>query len=79
MKFNVYAMRDLKSGFLTPAVDQNDAMAARNFASSIQCSEGVLFTHKSDFQLYRIGAYDTDLGVINPEDFPVLVADGKDV
>lgn len=79
MKFNVYAMRDLKSGFLTPTVDQNDAMAARNFASSIQRSEGVLFTHKSDFQLYRIGEFDTDLGVINPEDFPVLVADGKDV
>ena len=79
MKYSVYAMRDLKSGFLTPTVDQNDAMAARNFASSIQHSEGVLFTHKSDFQLYRIGAYDTDLGVINPEDFPVLVADGKDV
>ena len=49
MKFNVYAMRDLKSGFLTPTVDQNDAMASRNFASSIQRSEGVLFTHKPNF------------------------------
>ena len=54
MMLNVYSIRDVRSGFLTPTVDQNDYIAARNFANAIMESHGVLFTHASDFQLLRL-------------------------
>lgn len=79
MIVNIYAMRDLKSNFMTPTVSTNDAVAMRSFESAIEQSQGELFTHRSDFQLYRIGCYDLDKGTISPEDLPVLIMEGKDV
>lgn len=79
MKFNVYAIRDIKTGFLSPTFEQNDAVASRNFAHAVMNSDSVLFSHASDFSLYRIGIYDSDTGLLTPEPLPVLIADGKDV
>lgn len=75
----VYAMRDLKSNFMQPTVSTNDAVAMRSFESAIEQSSGELFTHRNDFQLFRIGSYDLDNGKLIPEDLPVLIMDGKDV
>jgi hypothetical protein len=79
MIVNVYAMRDLKSNFMSPTVSVNDAVAMRSFESAIESSNNELFTHRNDFQLYRIGTYDMDKGQLIPEDLPVLVCEGKDV
>lgn len=79
MTLKVYAMRDLKTTYMAPTVEQNDAQAARNFESAVQQSNGVLFTHRSDFQLFRIGEYDTEKGKLIPEEIPVLIVDGKDI
>lgn len=79
MMLNVYSIRDVRSGFLTPTVDQNDYIAARNFANAIMESHGVLFTHASDFQLFRIGEFDTDKGVLVPAPVHELVSDGAEV
>lgn len=79
MKVNVYAMRDLKSNFMSPTVSVNDAVAMRSFESAIESSHNELFTHRNDFQLYRIGTYDMDKGQLIPEELPVLVCEGKDV
>uniref|UniRef100_A0AAU8AZT9 Nonstructural protein n=1 Tax=Dulem virus 174 TaxID=3145651 RepID=A0AAU8AZT9_9VIRU len=79
MKFNVYSIRDVKTGFLNPTFEVNDAVAMRNFSHAIQQSESVLFTHASDFDLYRIGEFDSSSGRIEPVDVPVFVSAGKDV
>ena len=79
MMLNVYSIRDVRSGFLTPTVDQNDYIAARNFANAIMESKGVLFTHASDFQLFRIGEFDSDKGVLIPAQLHELVSDGAEV
>lgn len=79
MKINVYAMRDLKSSFMAPTVSPNDAVAARGFESAIEQAQGELFTHRQDFQLFRIARYDTEKGTIQPEEMPVLIMEGKDV
>lgn len=79
MIFNVYAMRDLRTGFMQPTISQNDPQAARQFESAIEQSHDILFTHRSDFQLFRIGQYDSDNGKLIPEEMPVLIMDGKDV
>lgn len=79
MIVNLYAMRDIKSNFMAPTVSMNDAVAMRSFESAIEQSQGELFTHRSDFQLFRIGKYDMDKGQLIPEEIPVLIMDGKDV
>lgn len=75
----VYSMRDIKSDFMAPTYSSNDAVAMRNFESAIEQSHDVLFTHRFDFQLFRIGSFDTDTGILTPEKLPVLIKDGKDV
>lgn len=78
MIYGVYSIRDVKTGFMSPAVDVNDDAAARNFYHSISVSEGILFTCSSDFDLYKIATFDTyhgELFALNP---PVLIAQGSD-
>lgn len=79
MIVNLYSMRDLKSNFMAPNISTNDAVAMRNFESAIEQSHDALFTHRSDFQLFRVGSFDTDRGLLIPEELPVLVCEGKDV
>ena len=71
MKFGVYCVRDIKSGFQTPTAQVNDAVAVRGFASAVLNSDSVLFTHASDFALYKVADFDADTGRITPLDLPV--------
>lgn len=71
MKFGVYAVRDVKSGFQTPTCQVNDAVAIRGFASAVMQSDSVLFTHASDFALYKIAEFDADGGQLVPLALPV--------
>lgn len=79
MVFGIYCMRDVKSGFQTPAVEVNDAVAIRGFASAVLNSDSVLFTHASDFALYKVGEFDADTGRITPLDLPVELMQAGDV
>lgn len=76
---NIYSIRDVRTGFLSPTYDLNDAVAARNFAHAVMNSDSILFTHAADFDLFRIGTFDSETGCLIPEDMPVFVASGKDV
>ena len=71
MKFGIYCVRDVKSGFQTPTAQVNDAVAVRGFASAVLNSDSVLFTHASDFALYKVADFDADTGRITPLDLPV--------
>lgn len=71
MKFGIYCVRDVKSGFQTPSAQVNDAVAVRGFASAVINSDSVLFTHAADFALYKVGEFDSDTGRITPLDLPV--------
>lgn len=73
MKFNIYAVRDVKVGFQSITVQPNDPVAARSFESTVINSDSILFTHAQDFALYRIGTWDSDTGLIEPENLPVLI------
>lgn len=77
MIYGVYSIRDSKTGFMTPAVDVNDDAAARNFYHSVSVSEGILFTHASDFDLYKVGTFDSDSGLISPFSPVVMIAQGS--
>lgn len=76
MKFNVYSIRDVKTGFLSPTFEINDAVAMRNFEHAIQNSDSILFSHAADFSLFRIGTFDSDSGRLMPLELPIEVMAG---
>lgn len=78
MIFGIYSIRDVKSGFMQPTVEMNDAIAHRNFAHAVQNSDSVLFSHFKDFSLYRIGSFDSDCGSVSSLDLPELICDASD-
>lgn len=79
MEYNIYAIRDEKTGFLSPTLDGSDEQAMRNFEHAIQTSTGLLKSHKKDFSLYRIGRYDTDHASLTAEYPIVLVLEGANI
>lgn len=76
MKYGLYSIRDIKTGFMTPVMESNDAAATRNFYHSVQNSQGILFTFAQDFTLYRIAEFDAETGQIVPLVPIIQVADG---
>lgn len=66
MKYGVYSMRDNKTGFLTPTLDQNDQSAIRNFEHACQNTDSLFFTHPGDYSLWKIADYETDTGELFP-------------
>lgn len=65
MKFGIYSIRDFKTGFLAPTVEQNDPVAQRNFEHAVLNTEqSLFFSHPEDYALYRIGSYDSDDGTL---------------
>ncbi len=78
MLFGLYSIRDVKSGFMTPVVEENDAVALRNFSHAVQNSDSVLFTHFKDFALYKVGMFDNETGELIPLDLVQLVGEAYD-
>lgn len=79
MKYNVYAVRDIKTGFLTPTLDQNDVSAARNFEHAVLNNrDSLFFSHPEDYALFCVGSFDTDSGELLPQ-LPVEVLSAANV
>lgn len=79
MKLSLYSMRDLKGSFTPPTADVNDPTALRNFAFAVNNSNSVMNFQPQDFQLFKVGEFDTDNGVTKAVLPPVLIADGNNV
>lgn len=58
--------------------DQNDQTAIRGFAYAINNNNVMNFSPK-DYDLYKVGEFDVDKGVINALKVPVLIASGVNV
>lgn len=78
MKYPVYSYRDAKVGFGQPIVDSNDLSAKRGFAYAINNSTGVMGFQPGDFDLYHIGSFDSETGMISGQ-MPVIIATGLSV
>lgn len=76
MKYPVYSYRDLKVAFGQPIVEMNDQTAIRGFAYAINQNEGLMNFSPKDYDLYRIGEFDAEKGILIPEKVPVLVMSG---
>lgn len=79
MIYPIYAIRDVQTGFLSPMVDMNDNSAARQFAHAVKTTDGVMHTQPSDFDLFKIGTFNTENGQLATV-WPIqLVMSGGDV
>ena len=68
MKTKLYCVHDWKSGlFSKPVHDHDDNIAIRNFVSAVSAAEGALAEYPEDFGLYRVGEFDDETGMFEPE------------
>lgn len=80
MKFGVYSIRDARTGFLSPTLEQSDPVALRNFEHAIVRSGDSLFvSHPEDYHLYKLGEFDSDTGSIECLVPPALLASASSV
>lgn len=69
MIFHFYSIRDELSGFMTPALETSDSVAIRNFQFAVDekhHSATIMSFKPSDFSLYKVGVFDTELGQVSP-------------
>ena len=79
MTYPIYSVRDLKGDFYAPRIEQNDESAIRWFSMTVNTPETLTYFAPSDFQLFRIGSFDSESGLISPLNLPVLLISGNDV
>lgn len=78
MKLGMYSIYDKKVGYMIPSFQQNDELAIRNFELDITSPEAkAINVHPEDFNLQKIGEYDTETGFIEPVKITVLVDAGS--
>lgn len=69
MIYQIYSIRDELSGFQSIFLHQNDALALRDFQAACSSLPGDLTPMRfrpTDFSLYHLGSFHTDIGVIQP-------------
>lgn len=74
MIYPMYSIRDVKTTFFPPQVAQNEEEAKRNFSMMVNNPQGVMGFSPKDFDLYFVGTFDTEKGVmvaISPIEFVV--------
>ena len=65
MKLGMYSIYDKMTGYMAPSPQQNDEQAARAFAYDLNSPDMCLIkANPEDFQLERVGFFDTDTGII---------------
>lgn len=72
MEFIIVAIKDKLSGrFMQPIFVENEEMAKRWFKHILDTTE-IFKDNKKDFELYKLGKFDDDLGVYGTGDNDLL-------
>lgn len=79
MTYPIYSVRDLKGDFYAPRIEQNDDSAIRWFSMTVNTPETLTNFSPADFQLFRIGSFDSEIGLITPLNLPVFLISGNEV
>jgi hypothetical protein len=67
MILGMYSVYDKFTGYLIPAFYQNDEQAIRAFAHDIKSNEmSLINANPEDFNLQKVGLYNTDTGEVEP-------------
>lgn len=60
----MYSILDVNVGYGMPIVQDNDAVAMRNFENACSDRSSVFATHSSDFSLWCVGTFDDSTGIV---------------
>lgn len=77
MIYKMYSVRDVKGVFDFPFPAYNDDVATRIFQHGIIPSDPIRSACPHDFDLYRVGEFDSNLCKFECESVPVLVVNGE--
>lgn len=66
MTYGVYSFRDNKTSFGQIWYDVSDEAAKRGFAMMINNGDGIMGFAPSDFDLFKIGEFDSQNGQLDP-------------
>lgn len=78
MRLGLYSIKDAKTGFMTPVIEQGDAAALRNFSHAVNQPDSIMHDCPNDFSLFKVAYFDTDKGV-EPVTSPLLIVDASEV
>lgn len=67
MTINLFSVRDIKSGFACPFTAANSNVAQRIFAGCVNSRGNVIHDYPEDFQLWAVGDFETNNGVLVPD------------
>lgn len=70
MKYQIYSIRDVKTDqFANPMFMVNDGHAIRTISDAMRSKEegNMLASHPSDFEMYKLGMWDSDTGLFEAQ------------
>ena len=71
MELRIYSIRDAKAEiFNQPIFQKTHGEAERNFQTLVNDEKSTVFKYPEDFDLYYVGSYDDNTGLIKPLDTP---------
>lgn len=73
MKLPICCMRDQLTGFMNPFVSTNESVAERDFKIIVNDDKQSLHYNPQHFDLYHLGTFDTDTGIIVPCEPTIMV------
>lgn len=74
MILGMYSIYDKYTGYMVPAYQQSDEQARRMFAYDVNHAEmSVIKVNPDDFQLEKVGTFDTDTGHVTVQKPEVIV------
>lgn len=77
MKLGAYAIYDKMTGYMVPSFQQNDEQAIRAFSYDLTGEEmNLIKANPNDFQLEKVGSYDTDTGQLEGCQPVILITAG---
>jgi len=76
----LFVVRDAALGqYLNPFVAPSVGFATRSFSDEVNNSSSPLNSHSSDYELFEIGEFNPNTGVISPLLVPLSVVRAKDL
>ena len=78
----IFAVRDVATAsYDKPMFMVSEGQMIRAFSDEVNRADkdNVLYRHPNDYEVFRVGLYDTDTGIIEPVAVPVAVVSGKSV
>lgn len=66
MIYPLYSIRDIKGDYFSPRIEQNEPSAIRFFAFTVNTPGTTIHSFPEDYQLFRVGDFDSETGRLLP-------------